>query len=248
MKFFLPLRVCCLAMLLKGFLCLPVAHASDASQMRLMWLDLFTVEPSRVWALRRLAWAVSERTNLNPSMETGIQPLTPELLYEHPFYFVDLPARRQDLDISRLRLLRRYLHRGGMLAMNAGQQGASLSEQRSLFEELAANLLPGAAIVPLHADHVLFYSFYLLKGVTGHTGEDLEPLAVEQDGRVLLLFMPGDPVSAWARDHTGSWMVPMEAARRERAFRFGVNLLMYSVCLDYKDDLVHLDVILRRRR
>ena len=32
------------------------------------------------------------------------------------------------------------------------------------------------------------------------------------------------------------------------AFRIGVNLVMYSLCLDYKTDQVHVPFIMRRRR
>ena len=36
--------------------------------------------------------------------------------------------------------------------------------------------------------------------------------------------------------------------QRELAFRMGVNLVMYSLCLDYKTDQVHVPFIMRRRR
>jgi hypothetical protein len=37
------------------------------------------------------------------------------------------------------------------------------------------------------------------------------------------------------------------ATQREAAVRLGVNLVMYALCLDYKDDQVHAPFILRRR-
>ena len=35
---------------------------------------------------------------------------------------------------------------------------------------------------------------------------------------------------------------------RELAFRLGVNLVMYAMCLDYKDDAVHIKSILKKRQ
>ena len=35
---------------------------------------------------------------------------------------------------------------------------------------------------------------------------------------------------------------------REYALRVGVNAFMYTLCLDYKQDQVHIPFILKRRR
>ena len=36
--------------------------------------------------------------------------------------------------------------------------------------------------------------------------------------------------------------------QREMAFRLGINLAMYALCLDYKADQVHVPFILKKRR
>ena len=65
--------------------------------------------------------------------------------------------------------------------------------------------------------------------------------------------------SRWStlNDLGGAWAPPSwglgvpvhtrREAQRETAFRLGVNLAMYALCTDYKDDAVHLPFILRRR-
>ena len=35
---------------------------------------------------------------------------------------------------------------------------------------------------------------------------------------------------------------------REMTFRLGINVLMYALCLDYKEDQVHIPFILKRRQ
>ena len=66
-----------------------------------------------------------------------------------------------------------------------------------------------------------------------------------------MLYCQNDLGGAWARDAFGRWeyeVSPGGARQREMAFRLGINLVMYALCLDYKDDLVHTPFILKRRR
>ena len=46
----------------------------------------------------------------------------------------------------------------------------------------------------------------------------------------------------------GRLLVHGGEAQRERAIRFGVNLMMYALCTDYKADQVHIPFLLKRRR
>ena len=71
--------------------------------------------------------------------------------------------------------------------------------------------------------------------------EDLSPI----------LYAREDTFGALGRDYLGRWRLPVSPggdAQREYAFRFAINLLMYSTCLNYKRDQVHTLTILRRRR
>ncbi|MND07550.1 hypothetical protein D3C83_295940 [compost metagenome] len=47
---------------------------------------------------------------------------------------------------------------------------------------------------------------------------------------------------AWEYDAT-----PGGESQRDKAFRFGVNIVMYALCLSYKSDGVHVDYLLKRR-
>jgi hypothetical protein len=98
--------------------------------------------------------------------------------------------------------------------------------------------------------HVLHKSFYLLDR---HGGRLLVKPWVEAqtlDGRLAVVYSQNDLGGAWARSELGEWEYPCTPggeAQREVAFRWGVNLAMYALCTDYKDDAVHLPFILRRR-
>jgi hypothetical protein len=46
------------------------------------------------------------------------------------------------------------------------------------------------------------------------------------------------------------WAHPVEPGgqeQRERALRFAVNIAMYVLCSDYKDDVVHAPFLMQRR-
>ena len=49
----------------------------------------------------------------------------------------------------------------------------------------------------------------------------------------------------------GRWehdVIPGGDDQREEAFRLGINLVMYALCLDYKTEQAHIDYMLRTRR
>ena len=97
---------------------------------------------------------------------------------------------------------------------------------------------------------MLYKSFYLLDHQGGRvlTQPWLEGQVV--NGRLAVVYSQNDLGGAWARGSLGEWeyeCAPGGEAQRETAFRLGVNLAMYALCTDYKDDAVHLPFILRRR-
>jgi hypothetical protein len=61
--------------------------------------------------------------------------------------------------------------------------------------------------------------------------------------RTPVLYSANGLVGAWARDARGSWIHPAEPGgerQRRLAFHLGVNLIMYALCADYKQDRIHL--------
>ena len=69
------------------------------------------------------------------------------------------------------------------------------------------------------------------------------------DGVSGIVIGSNDWASAWAIDQSGRPMaavVPGGARQRELAFRFGVNLVMYTLTGNYKADQVHVPALLER--
>jgi hypothetical protein len=112
-------------------------------------------------------------------------------------------------------------------------------------------IFPDQAVGRVPADHVLYKSFYLLDRHGGRVPAKpyLDGLYVED--RLAVVFSSNDLGGAMARDEFGQWEYDVGVGgdtTREMTFRLGVNLVMYALCLDYKEDQVHIPYILQRRR
>jgi hypothetical protein len=111
-------------------------------------------------------------------------------------------------------------------------------------------VLPDSAPVTLGTDHVLFRTFYLLRRAEGRVEGPASVDAVVRGGQAQVIFDEHDLGGALARGASGMWeqtVTPGGDAQRERAIRFAVNVAMYVLCSNYKDDQVHAPFLMRRR-
>ena len=116
---------------------------------------------------------------------------------------------------------------------------------------LLAQVLPGELPARIPDEHVLWKSFYVLHGAPGRILAAPYIEGVERDRRLAVVYTQNDLGGALARDGFGRWeheVIPGGDDQREEAFRLGVNLVMYALCLDYKTEQAHIDYILRTRR
>jgi hypothetical protein len=108
-------------------------------------------------------------------------------------------------------------------------------------------------LVPVPQEHVLTKSFYLMQTFPGRYAGgrvwvELLPGGVN-DGVSSIIIGGNDWAAAWAMDADGrplAAVVPGGERQREFAYRFGVNLVMYTLTGNYKADQVHVPAILER--
>ena len=146
--------------------------------------------------------------------------------------------------------LRTYLGAGGMLFIDGSEGRDDGGFDESVRRELA-EVLPEAPLEPIDDDHVLWRTFYLVDGPPGRVQVSPDTFGAVRDDRLAVIYSPNDVMGAWARDNFGNWeyeVTPGGQRQRDMAVRFGVNLAMYALCLDYKEDQVHVNYLLRRRR
>jgi hypothetical protein len=148
--------------------------------------------------------------------------------------------------------LRRFFSLGGLLVVD--DAGASNDGEKSEFGKTAraqiARVLPDQAIIQIGPEHVIFKSFYLLHRAEGRVLGTKTLDAIVRGGNVQVVFANNDLGGALAQGPTGVWefpVVPGGDAQRDHAVRLAVNIAMYLLCSNYKDDQVHAPFLMRRR-
>ncbi|MDF1563734.1 MAG: DUF4159 domain-containing protein [Deltaproteobacteria bacterium] len=218
-----------------------------SSKLIFALLDHGSDPDPRPTALRRLAWEIVKRTSIDCELDTVRLKANSPALFKHPLLVLTGRQGLPPLSASEAASLRRYLTYGGTLFVDSTEGGPGSAFDRSV-RELLLEVFPKQRLAPIERDHVLYKSFYLLESAGGRVVRRPYLEGIQHDDRYAVIYSQNDYLGAWARDDLGTWEMEMDARRRELSFRFGVNLVMYALCLDYKDDQVHLPFILKRRK
>ena len=205
--------------------------------------------------LAALSRVLRERTSVEPPDPVGVDPATDELAF-HAFLYWPVWGGHPPLAPGVPERINRFMRNGGTVVFDTrdrfeagpGGRGSGMERLQALARDLD---LPPLAPVP--PDHVLGKAFYLLSDFPGRfaggpvwaqdeqwaSATDVSPVIVGSH----------DWAGAWARDHEDRFIFPVVPGgelQREFAFRFGVNLVMYTLTGNYKSDQVHVPTILER--
>jgi len=205
------------------------------------------IEGSRHVA-ERLAWEVRKRSSVEPILEPGRARLDNASLFRSPFVYWRGSEHFPPLSEQAIEGLRKYIHRGGFILIDDATAGGAGFDRAVRRELLRA--FPALPLTPISADHTIYRSFYLLRKPVGRMGGPAFLEGVTYGDRIAIVYSRHDLGGALERDKLGAWsqaVVPGGEAQRERAIRLGVNLVLYALCTDYKDDQVHAPFIMRRR-
>lgn len=168
-------------------------------------------------------------------------------LWSEPFAIWAGESDVGSLSNGELRGLARFFRLGGLLLVDDSAP-ASGAFGRAARRELA-RVLPEAPPVQLDASHVVFKSYYLLDRPVGRTLGSPSLQAIARGKTLQVLFLDVDLLGALAHDGQSFRfdVQPGGAEQREHAVRLAVNIAMYVLCSDYKDDQVHASWLMRRR-
>lgn len=240
----LGLGVTCLL----GAVAVPVSALGEATRVELRAVRVGDGDEPRPMARRRLAWEVRQRTSIDTQLQPGSSRLDDPSIFDSPLLYWAGDRAFPPLSEAEIVGLRRFIDFGGMLIVDDAvpdDAGFDASVRRALGRALGAG-----ALRPIPQDHTIYRSFYLLERPVGRVRGPAHLEGVERGGRMAVVYARHDLGGAWARDNLGTWqhaVVPGGERQRELAIRLGVNLVMYALCLDYKDDQVHAPFIMRRR-
>ena len=146
--------------------------------------------------------------------------------------------------------LNNYLRNGGTILFDTRSTKGDVNGR--VLRQLARSLdIP--PLVPVDPEHVLSRSFYLIDKFPGrwNNGSLWVELAGERinDGVSPVIVGGNDWAAAWAMDDAQRPIYPVVPGgerQREMSYRFGVNLVMYTLTGNYKSDQVHVPEIMKR--
>jgi hypothetical protein len=225
------------------------AVAMPGSELKLAWLK-WPGSTDQTAALQSWAQEVRLRTSVRIAAQpAGIRPEDAQLFSYPLLYWAGDRAvpRLSDVAVARLRA---WLQAGGTLVIdNTGRTEASGAFDAGVRRELA-RILP-QPLQRVAGSHVVFRAFYRLERALGRRADAGELEGIPLSGHMAVLYIRNDLGGALIRANFGGYSLPVVPGgedQRERAFRFAVNLVLYALCLDYKDDHTHVMHLLRNRR
>jgi hypothetical protein len=220
----------------------------DRTAVDLRILDYAGEKPPRVSAAQRIAWEVRQRTSVDTRLTPTHVRLDDVHLFDTPLLYWSGERAFAALSDAEVTGLKRFVDFGGFVLIDDAaptQNGFDGSVRRELERSFGAH-----ALVRLPNTHTIYRSFYLIERPIGRVDGPEYLEAVMHGGRAAVVYTRHDLGGAFDRDNLGNYLhavMPGGEPQREMAMRLGVNLLLYALCLDYKDDQVHAPFIMRRR-
>ena len=205
--------------------------------------------------LSALKAKVSERTAVEISGVRKINLKQDDIFY-YPLIYWPFAEPMEKLDKKTKIKLKNYFDNGGVIFFDffsnnrkiISTSSQELTDIRSFLSFLDINELK-----QLSKNHTLTKSFYLLKNFPGRWNNkilllDNKDLEIK-DGVSSVILGFNSWASAWALDKNNYPLFPLAPSgekQRELAYRFGINVLIYSLTGNYKSDQVHSKSILKR--
>jgi uncharacterized protein DUF4159 len=208
--------------------------------------------PAHESAPARWSWELVQRTSAPARLHPSLVRADAPAIVGGPFLYWSGDVEVAALTGAEIAGLRRFFSLGGVLLVDdagAGQRGEASGFGRSARSEIA-RVLPDATPISLSVEHVVFRTFYFLRRAEGRVEGPPSLDAIVRGGQAQVLFSEHDLGGALARGESGIWerpVVPGGEVQRERAVRLAVNIAMYVLCSNYKDDQVHAPYLMRRR-
>ena len=200
-----------------------------------------------------LSYQLGQRTSVEPEEPHGVD-LARDSLELYPMIYYAVPRDARPLSAAATAKVNAYLRAGGAFVVDTRDATPGRDVSANLQQLLAG--IDAPLLQPAPPDHVLTKSYYLIRSFPGRLNGRLwiESGAASRDSRrgdgVSGLFIGGsDWAGAWAIDkRTGRPLLTMEGGdrAREMTYRFGINLVMYILTGNYKEDQVHIPELLDR--
>ena len=174
--------------------------------------------------------------------------LTDRDLFSYPFLYMTGKYDFDPFSSEEIGILRRFLSYGGfILADDAlGQPGYGFD--RSLRREMK-RVFPDKDFVRIPSSHAALRSYYLLRRIGGARIVHPYLEGINVGSATPVIYCNNDLGGAWERDQLGNWLNPCSPGGEEQrrdSFHLGINLILYAMTENYKEDLIHVPFIQKR--
>lgn len=202
----------------------------------------------RPMAVPPLIDELMRRTSVVAAQQRRVVRLTDRKLFSFPFLYIAGKYDFQPFSEEEIETLRRFLSFGGfLLADNSlGQMGYGFDN--SLRREMK-RVLPGKEFRKIPLTHAALRSYYLIRRIGGRVATTPYIEGIQLGETTPVVYCHNDLGGAWEKNALGKWMnqcTPGGEQQRRDAFHLGINLILYAMTGNYKQDLIHVPFIRRR--
>jgi Domain of unknown function (DUF4159) len=200
----------------------------------------------------RWSWELVQRTSAPARLRPTSVHADDASLVNEPFVYWSGDRAVAPLTSKEVSALRKYFSLGGLMLVDdaAPAPDGSPGPFGKAARAQIARVLPDTTPIAIGEEHVIFRTFYLLRRAEGRVAGPKTLEAIVRGGSARVILSSHDLGGALARGPSGIWeysVLPGGDAQRERAIRLAVNIAMYALCSNYKDDQVHAPFLMRRR-
>jgi len=188
------------------------------------------------------------RTSVEAATARREVTLTDRDFFNYPFLYLAGKYEFDPFNPEEIDNLRRFLSYGGFLLIDDALGQAGYGFDKAVRREMQ-KIFPGNELKRLPSTHAALRSYYLLRRIGGVriASPTLEGITLGNSTPVV--YCQNDLGGAWERDQVGKWTnacTPGGEAQRKDAFHLGINLILYAMTENYKDDLIHVPFIRKR--
>ena len=199
-------------------------------------------------ALSSLLDEVRKRTSIEGAQDGQTVDLASDQIFEHPFLYLSGRYEFEMPPPPAIERLRRHLTYGGFMLIDDGL-GSNEDGFGRVARALIERLFPRHPLEPLSREHPVFRSYYLIRSVGGRQAVSQDIEGIQMGIFTPVVYCRNDLGGAWAVRPDGGWVEecwPGGEPQRRSAFQLGVNIALYSMTGNYKQDLIHHPFIQRR--
>ena len=205
--------------------------------------------------LNGLVSELNRRTTIEPVGVRGIN-LEADQLDFYPFLYWPIQRSIEPLSDKASTALNTYMASGGTIVLDTQDQDGQrlLGDQGHPGLATVSETLDIPRLGQPPTDHVITKSFYLIQVYPGRWADgkiwvEADQRGSARDGVSSVIVGSNDWSAAWAKDSEGRALNVIEddiPRQREIAYRFGINLAMYTLAGNYKADQVHAATLIKR--